>query len=91
MDNDDVRDWTDTHRGHRPDEYTEAKTDLAGRIVETLRRQWPRIGRDVEVLDTFTPLSLRDYTASPTGSAYGIKKTVGSLRRSRFGPATRVR
>lgn len=91
MDCRELRKWENTVTGHRPADYTEAKMDLAERLVSILRERWPGIDGDMEILDTFSPLSYRDYTLSPAGSAYGVKRAVGSLRTSRFSPATHVK
>lgn len=45
----------------------------------------------MSVVDVFTPLSLRDFTRSPRGSAYGMKKSVANLRQGRLSPMTRLK
>jgi all-trans-retinol 13,14-reductase len=67
--------WEDTRTGFRPPGYHAAKAAVADRVLASLERHWPDIRNRVEVLDTFTPLTLRDYTLAPGGTAYGMKKT----------------
>lgn len=91
MGREDLRAWEGSAAGHRPPDYVQAKADLAERIASMIRERWPDVAGEVEVLDSFSPLSFRHYTCSPTGSAYGVKRAVGSLRMSKVGPTTRVK
>lgn len=83
--------WTDSRVGARPEGYREAKAALAERVLSVLELRWPEAAPGIEVLSSFSPLTFRDYTLSPLGSAYGLKKSVGDLRSSRLTPATRIR
>ena len=91
MNCEEVRRWEDTITGHRPPDYVEAKMDLAERMVSVIQERWPDIAGEVEIIDAFSPLSFRNYTFSPTGSAYGVKRSVRSLRTTKVGPATHVK
>jgi all-trans-retinol 13,14-reductase len=42
-------------------------------------------------LDSFTPLTFRHYTNSPTGSGYGLKKSISGLRLGHLTAKTRIR
>lgn len=91
MNYEEMRGWEDTTTGHRPRDYVEAKMDLSERIISVIQERWPDAAEGVEILDSFSPLSCRDYTLSPAGSAYGVKRSVGSLRTATIGPATHVK
>lgn len=84
-----LRTWWNSNTGSRPDSYYTAKHSLASRIVDILKARWPNHAKNMKVVDTFTSLTIRDYTLSPEGSAYGIKKQVGMLRS--ISPRTRIK
>lgn len=83
--------WSGSVTGRRPDAYYQAKEGAAQRILDVLRRKWPDEASKMSIVDVFTPLSLRDFTGSPRGSAYGMKKSVANLRQGRLSPMTRVK
>ena len=83
--------WWDSRTGHRAASYTAAKQGLAGRILGVLRGRWPQAAGGMRLLDSFSPLTFRDYTMTPTASAYGLRKSVGAGRSGRIITATRIR
>jgi phytoene dehydrogenase-like protein len=66
--------WSDTHSGRRGAEYLEFKARLAEKVVDFTARRFPGLRGAVDDVYTTSPLSWRDQTASPGGSAYGIVK-----------------
>ncbi len=66
--------WENTAVEHRGCDYLEFKARLAERIFEFVARRFPGLRGAVEHVYTTSPLSWRDYTATPGGSAYGIVK-----------------
>jgi all-trans-retinol 13,14-reductase len=79
------KDWEDTHVGRRGEIYEQQKqrmTDecirLAERVIPGLRdmveNATPHSDYRSEKCYTSTPLTWRDYTLSPCGSAFGIRK-----------------
>jgi all-trans-retinol 13,14-reductase len=66
--------WQATFSGQRGRDYLREKTTLAQRLIESVR---PHTGalNGLEIIDTFTPLTIRDWVNSPGGSAYGIMKS----------------
>jgi phytoene dehydrogenase-like protein len=70
--------WDDTAVERRGDEYLEFKEHLTERILDFISRRFPLLRRAVEHVYTTSPLSWRDYTGTPCGSAYGIVKNCRS-------------
>jgi all-trans-retinol 13,14-reductase len=68
------RPWQATASGQRGKAYIREKTALARRLIEAVR---PLTGalNGLEIIDTFTPLTLRDWVNTPGGSAYGVMKS----------------
>lgn len=70
--------WLDTRSGHRGADYLQAKTRLAHQLIE---RVAPITGqlKDVDIIDVYTPLSIRDWVNSPGGSAYGVMRSESQM------------
>ncbi len=73
------RPWEDTVTGRRGEDYREAKEREGERI---LRETEPILGKlhEAELLDVFTPLTVRDWVGSPDGSAYGVLHSTDQLQ-----------
>jgi all-trans-retinol 13,14-reductase len=66
--------WQQTRSGQRGPEYLKKKQDLAqGIIGRTEQVIGPFHG--LQILDIFTPLTIRDWVNSPEGSAYGVMRS----------------
>ncbi len=70
--------WNDTTVERRGAEYLDFKAHMSDRILDFTLRRFPRLRGTVEHVYTTSPLSWRDYTATPAGSAYGIVKNCRS-------------
>lgn len=68
------RPWQDTRSGQRGAAYEQTKAELARQLMEKVE---PIIGPcdGAEVIDAYTPLSIRDWVNSPGGSAYGVMRS----------------
>lgn len=66
--------WADTTVGRRGEEYEEFKRAKAQEIIDFACRYKPELRGAIEHVHTATPLTYRDYTATPEGTAYGIMK-----------------
>jgi phytoene dehydrogenase-like protein len=69
-----VAEWADTkpeHRGERYKLFKEAKTR---QVLDFIRQHGIDYEPYIESIHTTSPLSYRDYTATPEGSAHGIIK-----------------
>ncbi|MGD8847702.1 MAG: NAD(P)/FAD-dependent oxidoreductase [Desulfobacteraceae bacterium] len=68
------RPWDETNSGRRGKGYKAAKRDLARALVKKIE---PVTGplKGLELIDTYTPLTIRDWVNSPYGSAYGVMRS----------------
>lgn len=70
-----MADWEETNCPmQRGADYLMAKSELAQRMVDFAQRWIPSLGEAVEATYTASPLTWRDYTSTPRGSAYGLLK-----------------
>ena len=68
------RPWEKTHSGYRGADYGAAKIALAHALIKKVE---PVTGQleGLEMIDTYTPLTIRDWVNSPNGSAYGVMRS----------------
>ena len=66
--------WEDTTIGRRGQIYEMQKERMADECIRLAERVIPGLAGMVEKRYTSTPLTWRDYTLSPCGSAFGIRK-----------------
>ena len=71
--------WADTaNTVFLPDDrgpgYAELKEKKASKIFELVEKQYPGFRAAVKAYHTLSPLTYRDYTATPNGSLYGIQR-----------------
>lgn len=71
---DELRAWEDSVQGHRPAAYADFKHRRAQELIAYVEEAYPGLRRHIEAVYTATPLTYRDYTGTPDGSAYGIVK-----------------
>ena len=69
-----VAQWADTTVGHRGDEYRDMKERLCEECVALAEQFIPGLHSMVEAHYCSTPLTYRDYTLTPNGSCYGVRK-----------------
>lgn len=69
-----IEKWSDTTLGHRGEEYREFKERKAAECIALAEQFIPNLHSMVENMYTSTPLTYRDYTLTPNGSAYGVRK-----------------
>ena len=69
-----ISQWADTTVGHRGEDYKAMKERLYGECVALAERFIPDLHNKVEAHYTSTPLTYRDYTLTPNGSCYGVRK-----------------
>ncbi len=65
--------WTDTRVGRRGKEYEEMKERMADECIAVAARIFPQL-KNYSSRYTSTPLTWYDYTLTPQGSAYGMRK-----------------
>ena len=66
--------WADTRVGRRGDDYVAMKQRMADACIRLAERVVPGLGAMVAECHTSTPLTYRDYTCTPDGSAFGVRK-----------------
>jgi len=82
--------WTDTTVGRRGEIYEMLKGHLADECIRMAERAIPRLREMVEKCYTSTPLTYRDYTLTPCGSAYGVRKDCRNLLMTTLSPRTPI-
>lgn len=91
----DVERWKDTfnnvtHQNSRGDDYELFKKEKAEKIIDHLSFHFPDIRSKIKSYSTSTPLSHRDYTASPGGSGYGIEKDSKEIYKTMINTKTSI-
>jgi all-trans-retinol 13,14-reductase len=71
--------WADSTLRKRPADYYEWKAQKTERMCERIFTAFPELRGKLDILDSASPLTFRDYLHSPDGSAYGIKQKVGQF------------
>lgn len=66
--------WADTHVGHRGADYEALKQRMADECIALASRVLPTLPDCISECYTSTPLTYRDYTLAPQGTAYGLRK-----------------
>ncbi len=66
--------WTDTTTGRRGESYKAYKSRYANTMIDFVSRFFPQLAPCIAAVHTASPLTYRDYTSTPDGSAYGIIK-----------------
>jgi all-trans-retinol 13,14-reductase len=82
----DVAPWKSSTLGKRPVEYQAHKQNRLDKMRSSLLKHAPEL-ESVRFVEGATPLTLRDYMNTPTGSLYGVRHTVSQFNPS---PATRI-
>ncbi len=72
------RRWEDTTTGRRGADYIEVKAERARQRLRDAEGIFGAL-TGLELLDAYTPLTVRDWTGSPEGSPYGIMRSAGQL------------
>ena len=82
--------WEDTTVGRRGEGYETLKDQLADECIRLAERVVPGLSGMVEKRYTSTPLTYRDYTLSPCGSAYGVRKDCRNILMTTLAPRTPI-
>lgn len=69
-----VQPWEQTTVGRRGQDYTEWKQRKADECISLAETVMPGLREAVEHVYISTPLTYRDYTLTPQGSAFGLRK-----------------
>ena len=82
--------WAATAVGRRGQDYEVLKQRLADECMQLAERVLPGLHDMVEKRYTSTPLTWRDYTLSPCGSAFGVRKDCRNPLMTLLSPKTPV-
>ncbi len=69
--------WNGGASKRRPPGYAAEKERVILALMERIRRQAPEVADQARVLESATPLTLRDFGGCPGGALYGVKHKVG--------------
>ena len=70
--------WNCTRTGCRGMEYQNTKTMIAEKRLKEAESMFGPLA-NCQMLDVFTPLSIRDWVNSPDGTAYGVQRSARQL------------
>ncbi|MBO4542501.1 MAG: NAD(P)/FAD-dependent oxidoreductase [Bacteroidales bacterium] len=80
-----------THRNSRPEKYLQLKQHTADFLIDRAENYIPDLKEQVEQVYTSTPLTYQEYTSTPNGSAYGVKKQYDNVLTTFLTPKTAVK
>ncbi len=87
---DEVKKWEKTYTEQRGEDYLEFKTKKAEKLLDFVEKKFPGLRSKIKCYYTSTPLTYRDYTGTPNGSAYGIIKKYNNPVSTIIKPKTRI-
>lgn len=92
---DEVARWAHTHNhtGHKEDrgeEYADFKARRSERLLNKVLERVPELKGNIVAQSAASPLTYRDYTATPKGSLYGILKDVNKPAETTIATRTRI-
>lgn len=90
MNFDEVQRWVGTKTGHRGKEYEAFKRRKAELLIDALEEEIPNIRYYIEGYYTSTPLTYYDYTRTPDGAMFGIRKDVQTIGLNGISCKTRI-
>lgn len=85
-----VSEWADSSVGHRPEAYKDFKQHKAKKCIDLAMHYIPELQDNIVEYWTSTPLTYRDYTGIPQGSAFGVRKSCTNLIGTVTSPATPI-
>ncbi|MBS1686790.1 MAG: NAD(P)/FAD-dependent oxidoreductase [Bacteroidetes bacterium] len=91
-----VEKWSNTehttlHEVSRGADYEAFKKEKGGLLLARVAERFPDLVKNIESWSASTPLTWRDYIASPGGSIYGIAKDYHDPLRTMISPNTKIR
>jgi len=70
--------WIHTKSNRRGQKYHEVKEQYATKLLEEAEQMFGSF-KGAKILDTYTPLTIRDWVNSPGGSAYGVLRSSSQM------------
>ena len=80
--------WADTFIGHRGADYQALKKRYTNECIALAETVIPGLHEMISETYTSTPLTYRDYTLTPNGSAYGVRRDCRNLVITMLSPRT---
>lgn len=87
---DELRKWENTSVKNRGEEYLEFKKKKAEKLLDAIEEKFSGTRNIIKNYYTSTPLTYRDYTGTPEGSAYGILKDFHNPLKTLILPKTKI-
>lgn len=66
--------WANSIIERRGGDYKDFKAQFSDAVIDFVSRYYPNLRQNIDKIYTASPLTYRDYTSTPEGSAYGIIK-----------------
>ena len=82
--------WTDTQVGRRGADYLALKARYTDECIKLAETVIPGLREMISQTYTSTPLTYRDYTLTPNGSAYGVRRDCRNLIITMLSPRTPI-
>ena len=82
--------WADTQIGRRGADYLALKARYADECIALAETVIPGLREMISQTYTSTPLTYRDYTLTPNGSAYGVRRDCRNLVITMLSPRTPI-
>lgn len=80
--------WAGTRLGHRDDSYDAWKRQKADECIHLAESVVPGLRNSIEAEYVSSPITYRDYTLTPQGSAYGLRKDYSNAMLTVLSPRT---
>jgi len=96
MQYDDMKKWEKTFSTHfnkndRGNNYQLFKKEHEEKVIKSLEKMYPNIRSCIRSIHSSTPLTLRDYNATPFGTMYGLQKNRNNPLKSYIHTKTNIR
>ncbi|MBT3209299.1 MAG: all-trans-retinol 13,14-reductase [Bacteroidetes bacterium] len=91
MNFEEVKKWGNTFVENRGSEYLEFKLKKAEKLIDCIEKKFPNFRQSIDCYYTSTPLTYRDYTATPEGTSYGILKDYNDPLSTIITPKSRIK
>lgn len=91
MDYNKVKQWENTHLGHRGEGYGLWKQEMTDKVLDFMARLYPDFCNHIEFAFAASPLTIRDYYGNKGGSNYGFQKDSNNLMLSQMSVSTKVK
>ncbi|MCK9204660.1 MAG: NAD(P)/FAD-dependent oxidoreductase, partial [Bacteroidales bacterium] len=85
-----VNAWKCTTSGNRGKEYQTFKKEKTQKLLTLVGKKFPGLEGSIDWMDAATPLTYHDYTGTPDGALYGIRKDYTDPLMTTIFPKTKI-